>query len=201
MKVNYDLELERIISENKGKKPTLLLHSCCGPCSTAVITRLINYFDITIYYYNPNIEPINEYLKRKEEQLKVIRELGVKYINCDYENDIYRKAVKGLEDLPEGSKRCFLCFKLRLLKTALKAKEENFEYFGTTLTVSPHKNSEVINLIGKDLEENIKVKYLYSDFKKKEGYKISIELSKKFNLYRQNYCGCLFSKNENLKEN
>ena len=201
MKVNYDLELERIISENKGKKPTLLLHSCCGPCSTAVITRLINYFDITIYYYNPNIEPINEYLKRKEEQLKVIRELGVKYINCDYENDIYRKAVKGLEDLPEGSKRCFLCFKLRLLKTALKAKEENFEYFGTTLTVSPHKNSEVINLIGKDLEENIKVKYLYSDFRKKEGYKISIELSKKFNLYRQNYCGCLFSKNENLKEN
>lgn len=201
MKVNYDLELERIISENKGKKPTLLLHSCCGPCSTAVITRLINYFDITIYYYNPNIEPFNEYLKRKEEQLKVIRELGVKYINCDYENDIYRKAVKGLEDLPEGSKRCFLCFKLRLLKTALKAKEENFEYFGTTLTVSPHKNSEVINLIGKDLEENIKVKYLYSDFKKKEGYKISIELSKKFNLYRQNYCGCLFSKNENLKEN
>lgn len=201
MKVNYDLELERIISENKGKKPTLLLHSCCGPCSTAVITRLINYFDITIYYYNPNIEPINEYLKRKEEQLKVIRELGVKYINCDYENDIYRKTVKGLEDLPEGSKRCFLCFKLRLLKTALKAKEENFEYFGTTLTVSPHKNSEVINLIGKDLEENIKVKYLYSDFKKKEGYKISIELSKKFNLYRQNYCGCLFSKNENLKEN
>lgn len=199
MKVNYDLELERIISENKGKKPTLLLHSCCGPCSTAVITRLINYFDITIYYYNPNIEPFNEYLKRKEEQLKVIRELGVKYINCDYENDIYRKAVKGLEDLPEGSKRCFLCFKLRLLKTALKAKEENFEYFGTTLTVSPHKNSEVINLIGKDLEENIKVKYLYSDFKKKEGYKISIELSKKFNLYRQNYCGCVFSKMEREK--
>lgn len=200
MKVNYDLELERIISENKGRKPTLLLHSCCGPCSTAVITRLIDYFDITIYYYNPNIEPISEYLKRKEEQLKVIKELGVKFINSDYENDIYRSTVKGLEDLPEGSKRCFLCFKLRLLKTASKAKEENFEYFGTTLTVSPHKNSEVINLIGKELEEDIKVKYLYSDFKKKEGYKLSIELSKKYNLYRQNYCGCLFSKNESLKE-
>lgn len=200
MKVNYDLELERIISENKGRKPTLLLHSCCGPCSTAVITRLIDYFDITIYYYNPNIEPISEYLKRKEEQLKVIKELGVKFINSDYENDIYRSTVNGLEDLPEGSKRCFLCFKLRLLKTASKAKEENFEYFGTTLTVSPHKNSEVINLIGKELEEDIKVKYLYSDFKKKEGYKISIELSKKYNLYRQNYCGCLFSKNESLKE-
>lgn len=200
MKVNYDLELERIISENKGRKPTLLLHSCCGPCSTAVITRLIDYFDITIYYYNPNIEPISEYLKRKEEQLKVIKELGVKFINSDYENDIYRSTVKELEDLPEGSKRCFLCFKLRLLKTASKAKEENFEYFGTTLTVSPHKNSEVINLIGKELEEDNKVKYLYSDFKKKEGYKISIELSKKYNLYRQNYCGCLFSKNESLKE-
>ncbi len=200
MKVNYDLELERIISENKGKKPTLLLHSCCGPCSTAVITRLINYFDITIYYYNPNIEPIEEYLKRKEEQLKVVKELGVKFIDSDYENDVYRNAVKGLEDLPEGSKRCFLCFKLRLYKTGVLAKEKGFVYFGTTLTVSPHKNSEVINLIGKELEEEVKVNYLYSDFKKKEGYKISIQLSNKYNLYRQNYCGCLFSKQENLKD-
>ena len=181
MKTNYDKILEETINELKGRKPSLLLHSCCAPCSTAVITRLKDYFDVTIFYYNPNIEPLGEYLKRKEEQKRIVSKFGIKFLDCDYENEIFKSISKGLEDLPEGGYRCHKCYELRLTKTALTAKENNFEYFGTTLTVSPYKNSQVLNAIGKDIEELTKVKFLYSDFKKKEGYKLSIELSKKYN--------------------
>lgn len=201
MKINYDLYLEKIIEEIKEKniKPSLLLHSCCAPCSSAVITRLKDYFDITVFYYNPNIEPLNEYELRKEEQKRFLKELniGIKFQDCDYENEEFKRISKGLEDLPEGGFRCRECYKLRLLKTGEKAKELNFDYFGTTLTVSPYKNSQVLNKIGEEISEYLNIKYLYSDFKKKEGYKKSIELSKYYNLYRQNYCGCIYSKEQN----
>lgn len=200
MKTNYDLVLESIINKIKDKKikPKLLLHTCCAPCSSSVITRLANFFDITVYYYNPNIEPIKEYIQRKEEQKRFLNEinLGIKFEDCDYENEKFKRMSKGLEDVPEGGYRCHECYKLRLHKTAQKAKELNFDYFGTTLTVSPYKNSQVLNKIGEEIEKEIKIKYLYSDFKKKEGYKKSIELSKEYQLYRQNYCGCIYSKKQ-----
>ena len=192
-KINYDKKLESIINE-LDHKPTLLLHSCCGPCSSYVITYLQDYFDITVLYYNPNIEPEKEYEKRKEEQLKLLNILNIKYMDCNYDNETFLKKVEGYEKEKEGGARCHLCYELRLNYTALKAKENNFEYFGTTLTVSPYKNAQVLNAIGKSLEDEYKVKYLYSDFKKRDGYKKSIELSHKYNLYRQDYCGCHFSK-------
>ena len=197
MKINYDLELEKIIKENEGVKPTLLLHSCCGPCSSACIERLKPFFDITILYYNPNIEPIEEYTKRKNEQIRFINEIGeVKFLDCDWDNDMFLNMSKGLEKEKEGGIRCHKCYDLRLNKTAELAKEENFEYFGTTLTVSPYKNSQVINEIGDKLSKEHNVKFLFSDFKKKNGYTRSIELSKEYNLYRQDYCGCVYSKME-----
>lgn len=201
MKINYDLYLEKIINEIKEKniKPKLLLHTCCAPCSSSVITRLSEYFDITVFYYNPNIEPQEEYELRKEEQKRFLKEinLGIKFEDCDYENEKFKSISKGLEQLPEGGYRCHECYKLRLIKTANKAKELKYDYFGTTLTVSPYKNSQVLNKIGEEIEKNLNIKYLYSDFKKKEGYKKSIELSKYYNLYRQNYCGCSYSKRNN----
>ncbi len=202
MKTNYDIELEKIIKENASKKPKLLLHSCCAPCSSSVIERLLNYFDITILYYNPNIEPYEEYLKRKEEQIKFLKEINknINFMDCDYENELFKELSKGLESVPEGGKRCYKCYNLRLEKTAMLAKKNNFEYFGTTLTVSPYKNSQVLNKIGEMISNNIGIKYLYSDFKKKDGYKKSIELSKKYDLYRQNYCGCIYSKIEKCQK-
>lgn len=201
MKINYDIYLENIIKENKEKniKPTLLLHTCCAPCSSSVITRLANHFNITILYYNPNIEPEEEYILRKEEQIRFLKEinLNIKFLDCDYENEKFKNISKGLENLPEGGFRCHECYKLRLKKTGELAKNLKYDYFGTTLTVSPYKNSQVLNKIGEELESELNVKYLYSDFKKKEGYKKSIELSKKYNLYRQNYCGCTYSKINN----
>ena len=198
MKTNYNIELEKIIKDNLKKKlrPTLLLHTCCAPCSSSVIERLYEYFDITVFYYNPNIEPYEEYIKRKEEQKRFLSELNknIKFMDCDYENEEFKRISKGLEDLPEGGHRCHECYKLRLLKTAQKAKEQSFNYFGTTLTVSPYKNSQILNALGHEISEKLNIKYLYSDFKKKEGYKRSIELSKEYNLYRQDYCGCLYSK-------
>ncbi len=200
MKENFYLLFEKQIQEIKEKKkvPTLLLHSCCAPCSSQVITFLTNYFDITILYYNPNIYPEEEYLKRKEEQIRLIHEIKninkLEIIDCDYDNDIYEKEIKGLENEKEGGPRCYKCFNLRLNKTAKIAKENNFEYFSTTLTISPYKNSNIINTIGLELEQKYNIKWLYSDHKKKDGYKKSIELSKKYNLYRQNYCGCIYSK-------
>lgn len=195
-KINYDKLLEDIIS-NLTYKPKLLLHSCCGPCSSYVINYLKNYFDITIYYYNPNIEPNEEYLKRKKEQIRLIEELNLdnlRYLDCDYDNDVYRNAIIGHEKDLEGGNRCHLCYELRLKKTLDVALENNYEYFGTTLTVSPYKNAQILNQIGENLCKNSNIKWLYSDFKKKDGYKKSIELSKKYELYRQDYCGCLFSK-------
>ena len=202
MKTNYDIELEKIIKENIGTKPTLLLHSCCAPCSSSVIERLLPYFNITIFYYNPNIEPYKEYLKRKEEQIKFIKDLNenINFLDCDYENEIFKELSKGLENMPEGGYRCHKCYNLRLEKTAITAKKNNFDYFGTTLTVSPYKNSQVLNKIGEELSKSLNIKYLYSDFKKKEGYKKSIELSKKYNLYRQNYCGCIYSKTKKCQK-
>lgn len=197
MKINYDLELEKIIKSNKGRKPTLLLHSCCGPCSSACIERLKPFFDITILYYNPNIEPKEEYIKRKEEQIRFINLIkDVKFLDCDWENDSFLQMSKGLENEKEGGFRCHKCYDLRLTKTASLASINNFEYFGTTLTVSPYKNSQVINEVGMKIASEFGINYLLSDFKKREGYKRSIELSKEFNLYRQDYCGCSFSKIE-----
>lgn len=194
--MNYHNKMLEIIS-SLNKRPKLLLHSCCGPCSTTVLSFLVDYFDITVLYYNPNIEPIEEYEKRKKEQIRFIKEFGDKkitFLDCDYENDVFRQKIIGLEKEKEGGARCTVCFNLRLCKTAELAKNKNFEYFGTTLTVSPHKNSDLINKIGASLESKYDVKYLYSDFKKKDGYKKSIELSRKYNLYRQDYCGCLFGR-------
>ena len=178
-------------------RPKLLLHSCCGPCSTTVLTTLSPYFDITVLYYNPNIEPREEYEKRKQEQIKFIQKLADPHItfrDADYDNTTFRSKVAGFEHEKEGGPRCAICFKLRLEQTVKIAFAEGFAYFGTTLTVSPHKNSEVINKIGALLETNYGVKYLYSDFKKKDGYKKSIILSKEYDLYRQDYCGCEFGR-------
>lgn len=200
--MNYSKFLEEILEDidNKNIRPKLLLHSCCAPCSSYVIEYLFKYFDITIFYYNPNISPISEYLKRKEEQIRLIKEIKstnkLNIIDCDYDNDIYEEMIKGLENEPERGNRCTVCFSLRLRKTAVTAKEMEYDYFGTTLTVSPYKNSNLINEIGLDLQEELGVDYLVSDFKKKNGYKRSIELSKIYNLYRQNYCGCKYSKRD-----
>jgi len=189
--MNYQVELDKII-KSLNYRPKLLMHSCCAPCSSYCITYLKDYFDITILYYNPNIEPFEEYYKRKEEQKRLCEILGVDIMDCDYDNESFRKMVIGLENEKEGGFRCFKCYELRLRKTAELAK--NFDYFTTTLTVSPYKNSNKINEIGLKLESEYGIKYLVSDFKKKEGYKKSIELSKKYNLYRQNFCGCVYSK-------
>lgn len=200
MKENYYLLFENQLNriKEKGKVPTILLHSCCAPCSSHVITFLKDYFDITIIYYNPNIYPYEEYKKRKDEQIRLLNEIKSKnklnIIDCDYDNNIYEETIKGLEKEKEGGSRCYKCFWLRLDKTAQIAKENNYDYFSTTLTISPYKNSTVINEIGKELETIYNITWLYSDYKKKDGYKKSIQLSKEYNLYRQNYCGCIYSK-------
>ena len=194
--MNYDNEMEKVIKELKFV-PKLLLHSCCAPCSSAVITKLKDYFDITVIYYNPNIEPYEEYIKRKEEQKRLITLLDSKnkidFIDCDYDNNKYHELVRGHEEDPERGSRCYICYSQRMEYTAKKAQENNYNFFGTTLSVSPYKISRWINEIGYDLSEKYNVSYLPSDFKKRDGYKKSIELSKKYNLYRQNYCGCIYS--------
>ena len=197
--MNYDKLLEELISLNQeeGIVPNILLHSCCAPCSSYVIEYLSNYFNITIFYYNPNISPMDEYLKRKEEQIRLINSMDTKYkvniIDCDYDNDLYTSSVRGLELEPERGSRCTVCFRLRLEKTAVRAKNGCYDYFATTLTLSPYKNAKLINEIGFELENQYNIKYLASDFKKRDGYKRSIELSKKYDLYRQDYCGCVYS--------
>ena len=196
MKIDYQKELQELITK-LDKRPRVLLHSCCGPCSTQVINFLIPYFDITVLYYNPNIEPQEEYIKRKNEQIKFINEYKgdykINFMDCDYDNKAYLDYVVGLENEPEGGARCSKCFMLRLDKTATLALQKDFDYFGTTLTVSPHKNSQVINQIGFDIEKKRGIKFLPGDFKKNDGYLKSIEYSKEYNLYRQDYCGCHFS--------
>ncbi len=182
------------------EKKKILLQSCCAPCSTAVIERLADDFDITILYYNPNIYPEAEYLKRKNEELKYIEiynsknpENQIKFLDCDYESEVFYAKTKGFEEDREGGARCAICFRLRLEKTASLAKTNGFDIFGTTLTVSPHKNAELINAIGKELQNEYGIEYLESNFKKQNGYKRSVELAKENDLYRQNYCGCEFA--------
>ncbi len=200
--MNYNnIMLDIIKKEQESNKiPSILLHSCCAPCSSHVIDTLTKYFNITILYYNPNIEPYDEYIKRKEEEIRFIKEYKninrLDIIDCDYDNDSYHELVKGMEELPERGERCFKCYNLRLEYTAKKAKELAYDYFGTTLTVSPYKNSNILNEIGEQLSKKYNIKYLYSDFKKNNGYKHSIELSKEYNLYRQDYCGCIYSKKQ-----
>ena len=188
------------------EKKKILLQSCCAPCSTAVIERLAEGFDITILYYNPNIYPEEEYLKRKNEELKYINiynaknEDKIKFLDCDYESDEFYARTKGFENEREGGARCAICFRLRLEKTARLARSNGFDVFGTTLTVSPHKNAEIINAIGKELEREFDINYLVSNFKKQNGYKRSVELAKENDLYRQNYCGCEFALRVQEKE-
>lgn len=202
MNINENLEMEKIINQlqSEGQTPSLLLHSCCGPCSSCVIERLADYFNITVYYYNPNIYPEDEYLKRKQVQLELIEKLPTKnkvsFLDCDYEKEKFDEAVKGYEHCHEGEERCYKCYELRLEKTANTALLNNYDFFATTLSVSPYKNSKWINEIGRNLESKMGIKYLPSDFKKKDGYKRSVELSCKYGLYRQNYCGCVYSKAE-----
>lgn len=192
MKENYNNIFEDIVAK-LNYRPKVLLHSCCAPCSSHVVTLLKEYFDVTVLYYNPNIYPLEEYLKRKNEQIKLLEILNIPIMDIDYNHNEFKENVKGLEDEKEGGARCNKCFALRLEKTAILAQLNQFEYFCTTLTVSPYKNSQIINKMGAILEQKYNVKYLYSDFKKKEGYKKSIELSKKYDLYRQHYCGCEYS--------
>lgn len=202
VKVNYQKQLDKIIYEiqNNSKTPTLLLHSCCAPCSSYVLEYLSQYFKITVFYYNPNISPKEEYIKRVEEQKRLISQLPVKnpvdFIEGDYEPQDFYDIAKGLEQVPEGGERCFNCYKLRLEKTAKLAYDLNMDYFTTTLSISPYKNALKLNEIAEELSEIYSVKKLPSDFKKKEGYKRSIQLSKEYDLYRQDYCGCIFSKRD-----
>ena len=190
-----------LIEKNKeaGITSSLLLHCCCAPCSSYVLEYLSEYFKITVFYYNPNISPEEEYLKRKAELNRLIAETPypnpVSVVDCDYDPATFFDSVKGLEQCPEGGERCFVCYDLRLRKTAVVAKEKGFDYFASTLSISPLKNAAKLNEMGQRLAEEYGINWLPNDFKKREGYKRSIELSRVYNLYRQNYCGCVFSKN------
>ena len=197
MKTNYNLIMEETLKNLKGK-PKLLLHACCGICTSSVVERLYPFFDITILYYNPNIYPFSEYLKRFDtlKDLILKMKIKVKIFEIGYQNKEFKEIIKGLENEKEGGERCTKCFYLRLEKAAKFAKKYNYDYFTTTLSVSPHKDSDKLNQIGKELSEKYGVKYLYSDFKKKEGYKRSNEIAEEYNLYRQNYCGCRYSLKE-----
>lgn len=193
--MNYDRQLDNIICELNGKKPSLLLHACCAPCSSYVLEYLNPHFDITLFFSNPNISPEEEYQKRLCELKRLVLEMGlsVKIIEDDYSPKDFFDMAKGLETLPEGGERCRKCYQLRLHKTAALAKQGGFDCFCTTLSISPYKNAQWINEIGEELSKEFGVPFLPSDFKKKNGYKRSIELSRKYDLYRQNFCGCVFS--------
>ena len=203
-KKNYGIILENTLKEikNAQKKPKLMLHACCAPCSSYVLSYLNTFFDITVFYYNPNISPKEEFELRFSEEKRLIKEMGlfenVRVIRGEYEPERFFELAKGLENMPEDSERCYRCYRLRLSETAKIAKEYDCDYFCTTLSISPHKNAQKLNEIGKEIADEYGVAYLYSDFKKKNGYKISCELSKTYNLYRQNYCGCVYSKNNAL---
>ncbi len=192
--MNSYKEFEEFL-EKLDHRPKLLLHSCCGPCSSSVLELLVKYFDIDVLYYNPNIFPEEEFIKRKNEQEKLLKKLdkNIKFIEGNYDYDLYKSTIKGLEQEKEGGLRCKACINLRMEETAKYAKEKGYDYFTTTLSVSPHKNSKMINEIGYALEEKYNMPYIYSDFKKKDGYKRSIILSKEYDLYRQDYCGCQYS--------
>lgn len=218
---NYNKELEKLMANGALRGSTLFLHSCCAPCSSAVLERLRSFFRITVFYYNPNISPKEEYEFRKEEQKRLIEALNrqasdkaeagtttdietdnfyhIEMVDADYEPQLFYEAVKGLEKEPEGGARCTECFELRLSKTVAEALKQGADYVTTTLTISPLKNASLLNQIGEALCEGTGVKWLPSDFKKKDGYKRSIELSAEYDLYRQNFCGCAFSKAVSLE--
>lgn len=198
--INYQKELDKTITrlQAENRVPTLLLHACCAPCSSYVLEYLSQYFEITVLYYNPNISPRSEYDTRAEELKRLISEMEfvhpVKLMVGEYEPEKFYAMAKGMEELPEGGERCFKCYRQRLLYTAKLAKNSGFDYFTTTLSISPLKNAAKLNEIGQELAKEYGVEYLLSDFKKRNGYKRSVELSAEHNLYRQNYCGCIFSK-------
>lgn len=199
---NFQKELEKIIEQNEkdGVVPSLLLHSCCAPCSSYCLEYLSRYFKITVLYYNPNLYPAEEYDRRVSEQRRLIAALPseneISLVEMRGEPEEFYSAVRGLEHIREGGERCFACFRLRLERAAEYARENGFDYFTTTLTISPLKNAAKLNEIGEEVAERFKVRHLPSDFKKKNGYKRSVELSKTYELYRQDYCGCVFSKRE-----
>ena len=202
--MNYQIELEKILEKEKDRMPTLLLQACCAPCSSYVLEYLSSHFQITILYYNPNIMNEKEYQKRLHEVERLIHTMSlanpVTILPCEHEVSEFLKIAKGKEDLKEGGERCYDCYKLRLEKTARLAKEHHFDYFGTTLSISPYKNATWLNEIGESLAKEYRVPYLYADFKKKNGYKRSIELSHVYGLYRQDYCGCIYSRLERERE-
>ncbi len=199
---NFQKELEKIIEQNEkdGVVPSLLLHSCCAPCSSYCLEYLSQYFKITVLYYNPNLYPAEEYDRRVSEQRRLIAALPseneISLVEMRGEPEEFYLAVKGLEHIREGGERCFACFRLRLERAAEYAGKNGFDYFTTTLTISPLKNAAKLNEIGEEVAERFNVRHLPSDFKKKNGYKRSVELSKTYELYRQDYCGCVFSKRE-----
>lgn len=201
-KVNYQRLLDEKLNEivRQGRTPRLLLHSCCAPCSSYCLKYLAEYFCITVYYYNPNITSEEEYRKRVEEQRRLIRELETKnpvsFVEGSYQPDKFLDMARGMEELPEGGERCFACYEMRQREAVRYACEEGYDYVTTTLSVSPHKNAEKLNEIGLRLGEEYGIAYLVSDFKKKGGYAKSIELSREYGLYRQNYCGCVYSRRE-----
>ena len=205
MKINYQLEMDREIAriERAGVRPRLLLHSCCAPCSSAVLERLTRTFDIAVYYYNPNIAPAEEFERRVAEQIRLVAELpaesGIEVIRGEYEPEAFYAACRGHEDDPEGGERCARCFRLRLESTARLAASRGDDYFTTTLTISPLKDAQRLNAIGFDLSEAYGVPWLPADFKKKNGYRRSCELSAQYGLYRQDYCGCVFSRRRDFR--
>lgn len=198
--MNYQKALDEIIQKLDQRKPALLLHSCCAPCSTYVLEYLSQYFQITVYYYNPNIFPKEEYEKRIAEQAMLINKMGksheIAFISKPYTPEDFYQAIKGVENIKEGGERCFRCYHVRLEDAAKVASEGGFDYFTTTLSISPMKNAEKLNEIGEELATCYGVRYLPSDFKKRNGYLRSVELSKEYGLYRQDYCGCVYSKME-----
>ena len=206
MKRNYQKELEELLKNLKEQNtvPTLFLHSCCAPCSSYVLEYLSEYFQITVFYYNPNIYPDEEYYKRVEEQKRFIERFPAKhkisFVEGNYDKDRFYAIAKGLELVPEGGERCFACYELRLREAAEYAKERDMDYFTTTLSISPMKNAEKLNEIGEKLVQEYSVKYLTSDFKKKNGYKRSVEISEEYGMYRQDYCGCVFSMQERERQ-
>lgn len=205
MKINYDLQMQDIIrklEQEKSEKPHLLLHSCCGPCSSAVLEKLTPHFRVTVFFFNPCIHPAAEYEKRLSEQKRLIEEakLPVDLLEAVYDPQSYFALVKGLENAPEGGERCLVCFRQRLMATAQAAKAHGFDFFTTTLTVSPHKNAENLNRIGQEVSHETGMPFLPADFKKRSGYLRSLELSREYSLYRQDWCGCVYSMRGENKE-
>lgn len=203
-KINYQRKLDKLIEDLDGEIKSILLHSCCAPCSSYCIEYLSKYFNITVLFYNPNIYPRKEYFHRVEEQIQLIKKMNsnntLNFIEGDYDVEIFYKHSKNRAHEKEGYEACQNCYRFRMERAAIEAKQLNYDYFATTLSISPHKNSMIINKIGEEISQKIGVKHLPSDFKKKNGFKRSIELSDKLNLYRQDYCGCIFSKKERDKK-